>query len=92
MYQLSEVLNLIFDSIGLLILIRLFWLGLIPKYKYLLLGFLSIWFSNIFTVVEGFYFPDIFNLLELTCSPKTAPIFKLVFSDIKERALWQERR
>ncbi|TGL19929.1 hypothetical protein EHQ46_11080 [Leptospira yanagawae] len=64
MYQLSEVLNLIFDSIGLLILIRLFWLGLIPKYKYLLLGFLSIWFSNIFTVVEGFYFPDIFNLLE----------------------------
>lgn len=29
---------------------------------------------------------------KVTCSPKTAPIFKLVFSDIKERALWQERR
>ncbi|TGM05342.1 hypothetical protein [Leptospira jelokensis] len=64
MYQLSEVLNLIFDSIGLLILIRLFWLGLIPNYKFLLLGFLCIWFSNIFTVVEGYCFPDLFNLLE----------------------------
>lgn len=64
MYQLSEVLNLVFDSIGLLILIRLYWLGLIPNYKFLLLGFLCIWFSNIFTVIEGYYFPDFFNLLE----------------------------
>lgn len=64
MYQLSEVLNLVFDSIGILIVTRLFWLGLIPKYYFLISGFICIWFSNLFTVLEGYYFPNFFNLLE----------------------------
>ncbi|PJZ44550.1 hypothetical protein [Leptospira brenneri] len=64
MYQLSEVLNLIFDSVGLLITLRLFWTDLIPKFYFLILGFFCVWLSNIFTVVEGFYFPDFFNILE----------------------------
>ncbi|TGN05794.1 hypothetical protein EHR08_07610 [Leptospira bandrabouensis] len=64
MYQISEVLNLIFDSVGLLITLRLLTAGLIPKFHFLILGFLCIWLSNIFTVVEGFWFHDFFNLLE----------------------------
>ncbi|MCW7468465.1 hypothetical protein [Leptospira kanakyensis] len=64
MYQISEVLNLIFDSVGLLITLRLFWTGLIPKFHFLILGFFCIWLSNIFTVVEGYFFPDFFNILE----------------------------
>lgn len=64
MYQISEVLNLIFDTIGLLITLRLLWSGLIPKFYYLILGFVCVWLSNIFTVVEGYVFPDFFNVLE----------------------------
>lgn len=64
MYQISEVLNLIFDSVGLLITLRLLTAGLIPKFHFLILGFLCIWLSNIFTVAEGFWFHDFFNLLE----------------------------
>ncbi|EKJ88028.1 hypothetical protein CLV96_3635 [Leptospira meyeri] len=64
MYQISEVLNLIFDTIGLLITVRLLWSGLIPKFYFLILGFVCVWLSNIFTVVEGFIFPDFFNVLE----------------------------
>ncbi|PJZ83966.1 hypothetical protein [Leptospira harrisiae] len=64
MYQISEVLNLIFDTIGLLITLRLLWSGLIPKFYFLILGFVCVWLGNIFTVVEGYIFPDFFNLLE----------------------------
>ncbi|TGL53639.1 hypothetical protein EHQ55_00580 [Leptospira meyeri] len=64
MYQISEVLNLIFDTIGLLITVRLLWSGLIPKFYFLIFGFVCVWLSNIFTVVEGFIFPDFFNVLE----------------------------
>lgn len=64
MYQLSEVLNLIFDSIGILIISRLLFLQLIPKYNFLITAFLLIWFSNVFTVLEGYYFHDFFNILE----------------------------
>ncbi|MCG6141712.1 hypothetical protein EHR01_06840 [Leptospira mtsangambouensis] len=64
MYQISEVLNLIFDTIGLLITLRLLWSGLIPKFYFLILGFVCVWLSNIFTVVEGYIFPDFFNVLE----------------------------
>ncbi|MCT8335338.1 hypothetical protein NUH30_16775 [Leptospira sp. 85282-16] len=64
MYQISEVLNLIFDSVGLLITVRLLTSGLIPKFHFLISGFFCIWLSNIFTVVEGFWFHDFFNLLE----------------------------
>ncbi|MBM9589919.1 hypothetical protein JWG41_05645 [Leptospira sp. 201903075] len=64
MYQISEVLNLIFDSVGLIITLRLLWSGLIPKFYFLIFGFFCVWLSNIFTVVEGFWFPDFFNLLE----------------------------
>lgn len=66
MYQISEVLNLIFDSVGLLITLRLLSLGLIPKFHFLILGFFCVWLSNIFTVIEGFFFQDFFNLLEHT--------------------------
>lgn len=64
MYQISEVLNLIFDSVGLIITFRLLWSGLIPKFYFLIFGFFCVWLSNIFTVVEGFWFPDFFNVLE----------------------------
>ncbi|PKA00237.1 hypothetical protein EHQ96_13180 [Leptospira levettii] len=64
MFQLSEVLNLIFDSIGILIISRLLILQLIPKYNFLFLAFLLVWFSNVFTVIEGYYFHDFFNILE----------------------------
>ncbi|TGN20410.1 hypothetical protein [Leptospira idonii] len=62
--EASEVLNLIFDSIGLVIFIILYLEGLIPRYQYFFLGFFSIWMSNVFTVAEGFYFPVAFNFLE----------------------------
>lgn len=64
MYQISEVLNLIFDSVGLVIALRLLGSGFIPKFYYLILGFFCVWLSNIFTVIEGFFFHDFFNLLE----------------------------
>lgn len=64
MYQISEVLNLIFDSVGLVITLRLLGSGYIPKFHYLILGFFCVWLSNIFTVIEGFFFHDFFNLLE----------------------------
>lgn len=64
MYQISEVLNLIFDSVGLVITLRLLASGFIPKFYYLILGFFCVWLSNIFTVIEGFFFHDFFNLLE----------------------------
>lgn len=64
MYQISEVLNLIFDSVGLVITLRLLVSGFIPKFYYLILGFFCVWLSNIFTVIEGFFFHDFFNLLE----------------------------
>lgn len=60
MYQISEVLNLIFDSVGLVITLRLLGSGFIPKFYYLILGFFCVWLSNIFTVIEGIFFPCIF--------------------------------
>ncbi|MDF3820892.1 hypothetical protein P3G55_13330 [Leptospira sp. 96542] len=64
MYQLSEVMNLIFDTVGLGVTLILLNSGIVPKFFYLILGFVCIWLSNIFTVLEGFIFPDLFNYLE----------------------------
>ncbi|PKA15600.1 hypothetical protein CH363_13445 [Leptospira haakeii] len=64
MIQISEILNLIFDSIGLIAIVALYRIGLIPKYKYLFYGFLNVWFSSLFTVLEGFFWPVFLNFLE----------------------------
>ncbi|TGJ99566.1 hypothetical protein EHO59_17120 [Leptospira semungkisensis] len=64
MFQLSEILNLIFDSIGLVVIIALYQIGMIPRYKLLFIAFLFVWLSSVFTVLEGFFLPDLLNFLE----------------------------
>ncbi|PJZ47861.1 hypothetical protein CH362_17355 [Leptospira saintgironsiae] len=64
MIQISEILNLIFNTIGLVAIFTLYRFGLIAKYKYLFFGFVCIWFSSLFTVLEGFFWPVFLNFLE----------------------------
>ena len=64
MVQISEVLSLIFDSLGLIIIIALYRGGIIPHYRYLFFGFACIWASDVCTVAEGFIWYDFFNLAE----------------------------
>ncbi|MFB5650640.1 hypothetical protein ACE5IS_08350 [Leptospira wolffii] len=64
MVQISEALNLVFDSIGLVVILGLYRAGILPKYLYLFLGFVFVWLSSVFTVLEGFFLPDFLNFLE----------------------------
>ncbi|MBN2159780.1 MAG: hypothetical protein JW807_10315 [Spirochaetes bacterium] len=64
MIQTTELLNLIFESIGLVVIITLYRFGVIPRYLYLFFAYVSIWIGSICTVAEGFVWYDVFNLLE----------------------------
>lgn len=64
MIQTSELLNLVFDSIGLGVIIALYRERIIARYTLLFLGFFFVWLSNVCTVLEGFTFPDPLNFLE----------------------------
>lgn len=64
MIQTSEVLNLVFDTIGIVLVFSLYRIGVIHRYTYIFTGFLCVWLSNIFTVMEGFVFPEALNILE----------------------------
>lgn len=64
MIQISEVLNLIFDSIGLVIIIILYRYRVVPRYLYIFIGFACVWAGNVCTVAEGFMWYDVFNLME----------------------------
>lgn len=64
MIQSSELLNLVFDSIGLGILVALYRERIIARYILLYLGFVAVWLSNVCTVAEGFVLPDLLNFFE----------------------------
>lgn len=64
MIQTSEVLNLVFDSIGIVLIFFFYRIGIIHRYTYIFTGFACVWLSNVFTVMEGFVFPEILNILE----------------------------
>ncbi|TGL64008.1 hypothetical protein [Leptospira sarikeiensis] len=88
MIQISEILNLIFDTIGLVTIFALYRIGLIPKYKFLFFGFVCVWFSSLFTVLEGFFWPDALNFLEHASFLVSGIFFlsgiKIYFADRRE--------
>ena len=64
MIQASEVLSLAFDIIVVFFIIVLYRTGAIPRYIYFFIGYGCVLLSNVFTVAEGFVFPDVLNMLE----------------------------
>lgn len=64
MVQTSELLNLIFESTGLIVIVVLYRYAIIPRYFYLFLAYASIWLGSVCTVAEGFIWPDFLNFLE----------------------------
>lgn len=64
MVQISEVLSLIFNSLGLIVVIALYRAGTIPRHPHLFAGFVCVWTGNVCTVAEGFIFYDLLNVME----------------------------
>jgi hypothetical protein len=64
MMQASEILSLLFDIIVVVFIIVLYRTGVIPRYTYFFIGYGCVLLSNVFTVAEGFVFPDFLNVLE----------------------------
>ena len=64
MYQINEVMTLVFWIIGFLLFAFLYHKKAIPPYPLLFTGFFCILASNAFTIIEGFIFYEAFNLLE----------------------------
>lgn len=67
MFQESEVINLIMGIISVLLFIHIYIFKIIPKFKMIYSGFILIVCAQVFTVVEGIFWNDFFNLLEHLC-------------------------
>ncbi len=64
MYEINELMALVFCVIGLAILIVFLKKGLVPWNGYLVGAYCFILASNFFTVAESFMLHALFNLLE----------------------------
>ncbi len=64
MYEMNEIMTLIFGCIGLLMLVFFLKKRFVPRFTFLLAAYCSVLASNFFTVAEGFLLYDIFNMLE----------------------------
>lgn len=64
MFQESELINLFISIVSLFILLPFIIKQESPGLKTFLLAFLFVLCSQIFTVIEGFYLPNVFNILE----------------------------
>ncbi len=64
MYQMNEVMALLFSIIGLVIILIFLKKGYIQRIPFLLAAYGCIVASNTFTVIEGFLLYDIFNMCE----------------------------
>ncbi len=64
MYEINEVMALVFGVIGLVLLLTFLKKGLVPWNVYLVSAYCIIFASNVFTVAEGFFLYTLFNFLE----------------------------
>ena len=64
MFQINEVMALVFCLIGAVLLVFLVNRKAIPAYPRFIASFFCVVASNVFTVAEGFVFYDAFNLME----------------------------
>ena len=60
----NELMNLIADFISLPILAVVFFNKNLPKYRIFLVALLLIFLSHVFTIVEGYVWPEFFNFIE----------------------------
>ncbi|HPV39734.1 MAG TPA: hypothetical protein PKX40_01055 [Spirochaetota bacterium] len=66
MYEMNEIMALAFGCIGLVILVFFLRKRFVPRFTFLLAAYCCVLASNFFTVAEGFFLHDVFNLLEHT--------------------------
>jgi hypothetical protein len=64
MFDMNEAMTLGFDIVGFAVLMFFLLKGMIPRFPFLIAAYCCVLLSNTFTVVEGFWLPDVFNLLE----------------------------
>jgi hypothetical protein len=64
MYEINELMSLIFCVIGGVLMVFFLARRLIPRFNFLVAAFFFILASNVFTVAEGFFFYEAMNLLE----------------------------
>lgn len=63
-FRISEIINLALALASILTFIFFIWKKYMPKIELFLTGFLFMVCAYIFTIVEGIFQPDIFNILE----------------------------
>jgi len=86
MYQINEVMSLVFWVVGCLLFAYLSRRKAVPRYPLLFAAFLCILSSNVFTIIEGFVFYDAFNLLEHLAYLAAAGFFLAgIILEIRER-------
>ncbi len=64
MFQINEVMTLVFGIIGVGLMITFMSRAFIPRYQLLIVAYCCFLASNACTVLEDFWLPDLFNLLE----------------------------
>ncbi len=64
MFNESEIINLLLGVVALIILFSVLKEVRLPGFKYFKTGFIILFFSYVFTVVEGICFKGLFNFLE----------------------------
>ncbi len=64
MFQESEIINLIFGVVALSVFIGMYKKTWLPRRKLILAGFLFMLSASLFTVLEGIFWLDAFDLLE----------------------------
>lgn len=60
----NEVVTLVFGIVGVGLMITFMSRAFIPRYSLLVVAYCCFLASNMFTVLEDFWLPDVFNLLE----------------------------
>ncbi len=67
MYQVNEVVNMLFDTMAVLVFVFLTRDNGLPSLRVFYLSIVFIILAHIFTIAEGFILYDVLNLLEHVC-------------------------
>ena len=64
MFQINEVMTFVFGIIGVGLMITFMSRAFIPRYSLLVVAYCCFLASNACTVIEDFWLPDLFDILE----------------------------
>jgi hypothetical protein len=67
MFQESEIITLVVAVVGAFLSISVFAKRKVVELRYFYIGFFAIVAASFFTVIEGVFWKDLFNLLEHLC-------------------------